>query len=147
MRILLAYDGREHSQPALEEAARIAAAEGASVTVLAVDTPDSSPGRYGYVAEPPHAVEDAAKAEAMLAGRGITTATKTTSGEAPDEILAEARAGGYDLLVTGSRGRGPIARTLMGSVSHRVAGAAPCPMLVVSEEHTVRIEPRAPAKA
>jgi nucleotide-binding universal stress UspA family protein len=36
------------------------------------------------------------------------------------------------LLVLGSRGYGPVARVLLGSVSRRVVADAPCPVLVVA---------------
>jgi nucleotide-binding universal stress UspA family protein len=36
-----------------------------------------------------------------------------------------------DLIVTGSRGRGPIARTVLGSVSTEILHHAPCDVLVV----------------
>jgi nucleotide-binding universal stress UspA family protein len=37
-----------------------------------------------------------------------------------------------DLLVIGSRGRGPIKNLLLGSVSADVMRRAPCPVVVVS---------------
>jgi nucleotide-binding universal stress UspA family protein len=36
-----------------------------------------------------------------------------------------------DLLVLGSRGRGPLMRTALGSVSGPLARRAPCPILVI----------------
>jgi nucleotide-binding universal stress UspA family protein len=38
---------------------------------------------------------------------------------------------GIDLLVTGSRGHGPFATVVAGSVSRHLAHHAPCPVLVV----------------
>ena len=40
-----------------------------------------------------------------------------------------------DLLLLGSRAQGPLLRTLLGSVGSRVAGAASCDVLLVSEDH------------
>jgi nucleotide-binding universal stress UspA family protein len=44
-------------------------------------------------------------------------------------LLAAARH--VDLLVMGSRGRGPLRAAILGSVSHSVARRAPCPVLIL----------------
>lgn len=48
----------------------------------------------------------------------------------PGPVLARASAQ-HDLLVLGSRGRGPLRRTLLGSVSEHVSSNAECPIVVV----------------
>ena len=45
--------------------------------------------------------------------------------------LIKACEDGVDLLVVGSRGYGPLARVLVGSVSRKVVQNAPCPVLTV----------------
>jgi nucleotide-binding universal stress UspA family protein len=149
MKILLAYDGFERSQPALEEAARIAADEpGADIKTLSVVPPDARGSKAGgHVGMAPHAHEDVARAHAYLRERGIPSEMKIAHGDPAEEILREAREGAYDMLVTGTRGRGPVARLLLGSVSHELAEKAPCTVLIVSEEHRVRIEPRVVVEA
>jgi nucleotide-binding universal stress UspA family protein len=47
----------------------------------------------------------------------------------PANALLEA-AGGADLIVVGSRGRGGFKGLLLGSVSHPVAQHAPCPVVI-----------------
>jgi nucleotide-binding universal stress UspA family protein len=47
----------------------------------------------------------------------------------PANALLEA-AGGADLIVVGSRGRGGFKGLLLGSVSHQVAQHAPCPVVI-----------------
>ena len=57
----------------------------------------------------------------------------------PDtEIVGLAGRLGAGLIVVGSRGRGPLKRALMGSVSDSVVRHAHCPVLVVrhAEERT-----------
>jgi len=143
MKMLLAFDGFIYSRPALEEAAKIAAEEDARVTVFSVVPPDARGSKAGgHVGMAPHAQEDVDQAQAYLREHGVEAKTKVAHGDPGDEVLKEARAGGYDLIVTGTRGQGRVARLLMGSVSHKVADNAPCTVLVVSEDHRVRVEPR-----
>jgi nucleotide-binding universal stress UspA family protein len=142
MKILLAYDGADHSELALDEVARVAAEEdNAKVTVFSVVSPADAPSRFATGARP-HAHEDVEQAHASLRERGIDAEMKVEAGDPADRILQEARAGGYDLIVTGTRGRGPVARMLLGSVSHKLAEEAPCSLLVVSEEHRLRVDPK-----
>jgi nucleotide-binding universal stress UspA family protein len=49
------------------------------------------------------------------------------------QVLCRA-AEGADLLVVGSRGLGGFRGLLLGSVSHQVAGHAPCPVVIVRSE-------------
>ena len=49
----------------------------------------------------------------------------------PADVLA-AHGVELDLLVIGSRGYGPLRRTLLGGVSAKVMRLAPCPVLVTS---------------
>lgn len=46
-------------------------------------------------------------------------------------ILQEIESRYIDLVVMGNRGYGPIAGTLLGSVSQRVLSKAPCPVMIV----------------
>jgi nucleotide-binding universal stress UspA family protein len=54
---------------------------------------------------------------------------------------AAAETGGYDLLVVGSRGLGPVGRLLLGSVSAELTRRSPIPVLVAGQDKTERIEP------
>jgi len=48
----------------------------------------------------------------------------------PGEILTQV-SGEFDLLITGSRGYGPLRRTLLGSATRRLLRSARCPVLVL----------------
>jgi nucleotide-binding universal stress UspA family protein len=144
MKVLLAYDGREHSKPALEEVDRLAAGNGgAEVTVLSVVSTADAPSRFA-TGHMPHAQEDATEAHAFLREQGIEAAVKVDSGDPAEIIVREARDGAYDVVVTGTRSRGPVARFLLGSVSHRVVDEAPCKVIVAGHDHRVKVERREP---
>jgi nucleotide-binding universal stress UspA family protein len=53
--------------------------------------------------------------------------------EGPASPTLEGESKGADLLVVGRRGRGPLRRLLLGSVSRHVAAHASCPVVVVPD--------------
>ncbi len=62
------------------------------------------------------------------AGRHVTSALK--EGRPASVIVDEAHRVAADLVVVGSRGRGPVASTLLGSVAAEVVDHARCPVLI-----------------
>ena len=68
---------------------------------------------------------------AALAVPDVSTETRVVFGDPADALLAAAFDAQAELLIVGSRGRGPIASVMFGSVSARLASAAPCPVVVV----------------
>ena len=62
---------------------------------------------------------------------GAVAQAHLMEGRAPQEIVSLAEDSGIGLIVMGSRGRGGVSRTLMGSVSDSVVRHAHCPVLVV----------------
>jgi nucleotide-binding universal stress UspA family protein len=67
-------------------------------------------------------------------GRVAAIESSVCAGDPAGEILAAAGEPGVDLVVVGARGRGRVARLVLGSVSERVVQHAPCPVLVVKTE-------------
>jgi nucleotide-binding universal stress UspA family protein len=65
-----------------------------------------------------------------LAKPGLAVETDVVIGRAATVIVETATRLGSDLIVMGSRGRGPIGSMVLGSVSAEVADHAPCPVLV-----------------
>ena len=76
---------------------------------------------------------------APFAATGITPIEHVVRGRAATAICDVARSVGADLVVTGSRGRGVIAATLLGSVAAEVATHAPCPVLVARGSTVTRL--------
>jgi nucleotide-binding universal stress UspA family protein len=153
-RILVPTDGSPTSERALEHAARLAqpavgGASPAAVTILlAADPRDLRP--LGSLPSTPRAEEalrvmeqvlqeaDAAllaRAQEILHARGVAATTKRIEGAPAAVIAAEAGAGGYDLIVMGSRGLRlkDEASDLLGSVTERVLRRVACPVLVVKQ--------------
>jgi nucleotide-binding universal stress UspA family protein len=69
-----------------------------------------------------------------LAAPGRTVETITTFGHPADAIVEEAARFRADLVIMGSRGRGPVRSALLGSVSAEVVDRAPCPVLIARRE-------------
>jgi nucleotide-binding universal stress UspA family protein len=140
MKILLAYDGFEHSRHALEEAAELA--NGGDVKIVSVvpeaDARASKAGGHRWLA--PHAHHDVAIAHRFLAERGIDSDMKIAYGDPATEIRKEAAAGEFDVIIVGSRDQRALGRLLLGSVSKALLEEAPCPVLVAGKNATIRRE-------
>ncbi len=115
--ILVATDGSEDADRAVRLAVPIAALHDADATVLHVQTDDGPERRR--VSE---------QIDEAFSGSGLEPAVAIEDG-APVEVIVETAARtGASLLITGSRGLGGV--KALGSVSERVAHAAPCSVLI-----------------
>ncbi len=134
--LLLATERTEHDRPAEITALAMAARCGLPLRVV---LPLRSNPEYEIAAP-----ELALRAEREMAARvadlrgqaeraGVALEVAIRRGEEPwREIVAEAQASGADLLVTRHRGRqGILARLLVGEMVSKVAGHAPCSMLML----------------
>ena len=135
MKLVVGYDGSDHARRALERAADLVS-EGDEVFVVGV----VEAGRWGYSGGHEHHHLDGAQrdqnfeaASSLLAPRGVEPKPVAAFGDAGAAIIEVARNENADLIVVGSRGRNPIERVLMGSVSDKVVRRAPCDVLVVRE--------------
>lgn len=142
-RILVAVDGSEPALRAVEQAAALARLAGAELQLLFAIEPMGlrglgdvlPPGRLAEVVrEVERALRDEADAQlrrprAICEAAGVRYRVDVVF-KLPVEAILEA-ATDADLVVLGSRGRGAVAGALFGSVSHRVIGASPVPVLVV----------------
>jgi nucleotide-binding universal stress UspA family protein len=137
-RIGVAFDGGAEARRALDVALDVARDLGAAVTIRQVVAADLLPAVAGYpvvnVAEFSRDLLDNARsrldalvAELPDAGVEVTAdAVLGTTAERLAELSDET-----DLLVTGSRGYGPLRRVMLGSTADRLIHRAPCPVLVV----------------
>jgi nucleotide-binding universal stress UspA family protein len=139
-RLLMAFDGSPHAQQALAEAIDLAQTNRGTLTVISVAPAPSVWAMSGY--DVPIDVDRVSKElereyQSMLDGAvsripaDVSVTKILKQGAAGREIAGEANAGGYDLVVMGSRGRGELRSLLLGSVSHRVLQSSHVPVLVV----------------
>jgi nucleotide-binding universal stress UspA family protein len=133
-KVLIATDGSRYSELAKKRAIDFAGSYGGElVAVSAVDVPSE------LYAESPKTVEELVnKARSYVeaikneAGQtGIKTEVIVREGEAYRVITDTARETSANIIVMGSHGRTGLKRLLMGSVTEKVIGHTPCPVLVV----------------
>ncbi len=137
-RILVAFDGRQHSQHALRTAVEIARRFGSSVTIATVqpggqEASDPELARLVPVSEDERALGSLLEeGRAWALENGVKAFdTVLLRGDAAPAILRYLREAPHDLLIVGTRGLPRAQRLLIGSVSARLVGSAPCPVLVV----------------
>jgi nucleotide-binding universal stress UspA family protein len=152
MKILLAIDGSEPAARAAQLIGQLAWPDGSAIRVLAVIPPvfDITTGMPA-LAISADVVEDLAAAVRAEAVRVATATARTleaggrivesavTEGRPASEIVEQAKESGADLVVVGSHGRGPVAATVLGSVSAEVAESAPCSVLVARSPSISRL--------
>jgi nucleotide-binding universal stress UspA family protein len=133
-KIVLAVDGSEHSDRAVEAAAELASDGTTEVLVLHFQELGAA-GRAGPIPleQPGEASTLVNRVTEELRGRGVKARGRAyavlTSDVAP-RIISEAAGFGAGLIVMGTRGRTDFASLLLGSVAHKVIHHAQCPVLV-----------------
>jgi len=133
-RILVGTDGSKYSGIAINKAIDFAKAYGGSLVVLSVvDVPTE------FYAEAPKAVEDmigkareyTSAVKKQAEADGVKAESFVGEAEAWEAIVKLAHDQEVNMVVVGSHGRTGLRRLLMGSVTEKVIGHAPCPVLVV----------------
>jgi len=135
---LVAIDGSEGSDAAIDEALGLASQVGAQVTFAFVRRPPSAVLGYPYYErllrnELSTARETVAAAEEKAQQADVDAESTILEGDPVDEILSAADNRRVDLIVMGSRGRGALAGAVLGSVSSAVVQHSNVPVLVAKE--------------
>jgi nucleotide-binding universal stress UspA family protein len=137
-KILIATDGSPEAREAVEYGLELAEDQHAAAALLQVIPPlDWTQLDRGAVIRPiPEELERrrgiALDEAAVLATKhGVPVSFEVVAGVPADEIVAYADNHDVDLTVVGSRGRGTVARALLGSVSEAVVRESRRPVLVV----------------
>jgi nucleotide-binding universal stress UspA family protein len=137
--ILVAVDFDSLSERALDYAVDLAERLGAEITVLhTYGLPVLNALDAEYIPSANEAQHKAAEGQkrldALIAARSSRKVKMTSHlrvGAAAEEIVAQAKELGVDLVVVGTHGRGAIGRALLGSVATAVLRDAPVPVLTV----------------
>ncbi len=139
-KILLPYDGSNHSHHAAEYAIALAKCWNAHITVVhCFEEWDSTfspefPGvlRDDIVESKKQEAEEIGKeAEAIFQKNGVECSTQLLSGEPGIVLTKLSQSKEYDLIIMGSSGHSDIAGLILGSVTHKVINTMYCPVLIV----------------
>jgi nucleotide-binding universal stress UspA family protein len=117
-RILVGADGSATAARAVDRAVEVAAATGARLTILCVDSPERS-----------QKVVDAEVERHRSSG--VDLSTRTESGDPASVLVEVAEQDHYDLLVVGNKGMTGASRFFLGSVPNKVSHHAPVALLIV----------------
>jgi nucleotide-binding universal stress UspA family protein len=129
--IAVAYDGSPEAKAALRRAEDLARPSQAAIKIFTVAPPPTTvPSAWG-IAWPEPSEPDRVLSEAIDSVDPALAVRGWRFDGPPAATLAKACEDDVDLLVAGSRGYGPLARVLLGSVTWRLVEDAPCPVLVV----------------
>lgn len=143
--ILVAIDGSPQSSAAVKEAEDLAVATRGRLTLLTVYQLGGLVAGPAFTIAPVFDGRDVAdlgtrlqqQAEEFVQGaRGqvrpdVPCDAMAVEGSPAEGILAQVESGGHDLVMMGSRGRGPVGSLFLGSVSHNVLQHSPVPVLIV----------------
>src|ERR1700744_3330298 len=140
--ILVCVDGSPPAERALSEAIDLATAERARLTILT-----AIPRPPYWVCSPVTAagLEPLANDLANEANATLKAAVDSVPASIPvtqilhrepirEALMKRIRSGQHDLVVMGSRGRGALSASLLGSVSHYALNHSPIPVLIVHED-------------
>lgn len=131
---LLAVDGSDGNLAAVKAAAALSATYDTELVVVTVAM--AATGRGGFVAPSEEEIDEIlfkARSTIEESGGKVRRSIGVYAGmRGPaHEIIETAKSEGVDLIITGNRGHAAWTGLALGSISQRVLGHAPCPVLVV----------------
>jgi nucleotide-binding universal stress UspA family protein len=135
-KILLPVDGSAHSHSAARYAVDMARMVSAEIILLHCHRSFPSVLGEPYLQQVITDTHDRvakmlAPFQQILSEGGVSFSDRIMEGPAGPKIVTVADVEDCDLIVMGSKGKGNLEGLLLGSVTHRVLNAAPCPVLVV----------------
>lgn len=146
MKIIIAVDGSEYSQKALEQLKKLlspgmevlvvnALNSASIVSMLPMSSEGVPQGSYADIVSIAKAaakkIVNEASDQLLKEYPNVVVTTKVIEGAPKEVILEEAKKVDAELIVVGSHGRGAVGRFLLGSVSQALALHAPCSVMIV----------------
>jgi len=140
MKLLVATDGSKASEGAIKYAARLFKSLSAKNHITLITVQDDSSLRLFKKHTPKGAVEDYLREGADI---NLAWAVRYLNkvklphdmairyGHPSEQIIKEAKAGKFDMIIMGTKGRSSWADTVLGSVAQRVAGNSKTPVVLV----------------
>jgi universal stress protein A len=144
-RILVPIDFSPSSQEALDYAAFLAGAVGATLEVLhvwesggnvgpdALSVMPGAPRPAGWEQTRAELRQEVQRFIERMPPRPVAVGVRVEAGSPVEAILAAVRATGADLVVMGTHGRSGLTRLLLGSVAEEVLRRASCPVLTIRQ--------------
>ena len=148
-RFLVCTGGKEFIEQAIQLTGKLAAALGASVTLLNVMA--EPPAIYADLVQLEEDVSRLLESKSELGTNlqrqkrelerlGVSAEVRLRHGIVIDQVFEEARDGAYDLIVTGtSQARGLLRHYIMGDLTRSILNHADCPVLVARGGRPVAI--------
>lgn len=135
-KILLASDGSEHSKRAAKNAIHIAECSAGSyleiVYVVDADKAKSDVlSNWNTIDVNDSRRKQMKEAESLAEEAGVSYEIKILHGEPGPAIVEHANKNHFEIVIIGSRGLNGLQEFVLGSVSHKVAKRASCPVLIV----------------
>ena len=139
-KFLVCTGGKEFIEEAVQLTGKLAAAVGASVTLLHVMA--EPPAIYADLVQMEEDIDRLLESKSELGVNlrrqreslerlGVPTEVHVRHGIVLDQVFAEAREGDHDLIVTGSsQARGLLRHYIMGDLTRSILNHANCPVLV-----------------
>jgi nucleotide-binding universal stress UspA family protein len=140
-RLLLSADGSKFSEGAVREAISLAKTCGSKLYIVSVvevnpEFESLAPGLVERVEKETRQYLEEVKGKALKEGADCEIIVH--EGENPHKyIVSEASKKKVEMIIMGRRGRTGLKRLMMGSVTAKVIGHAPCKVLVVPKAATV----------
>ena len=150
--ILVAVDGSPDAEQALTEAIDLAESEHTRLTLITALCQLPATAYVATGVPVAQLLEDGrVEAQAILQRArervpdGVSVTTVLSEQPIRAALIGQIADGHHDLVVMGSRGRGPVRAALLGSVSHYALHHSPVPVLIIHADRSR--EPRIPELA